>query len=78
MDKFCESCAAPLSAPDFKGPAEQYCKYCTDEKGNLQPREVILGGITQWLQSWQPGITEEQAKTRAESYMQAMPAWAND
>jgi len=78
MDKFCESCAAPLSVPDFKGPAEQYCKYCTDEKGSLQPREVILGGITKWMQSWQAGITEEQAKARAEHYMQAMPAWAKE
>lgn len=64
--------------PDFKGPAEQYCKHCTDEKGNLQPREAILGGITKWLQSWQPGIAEEQAKARAELYMQAMPAWAKE
>lgn len=78
MDKFCESCAVPLANPDFKGPSEQYCKYCSDEKGNLQPREAILGGITKWLESWQPGITEEQAKARAELYMQAMPAWAKE
>ncbi len=25
MDKFCHSCAAPLSNPDFKSEAENYC-----------------------------------------------------
>ena len=35
MDKFCHSCAAPLGNPEFKGPAEDYCKYCTDDAGKL-------------------------------------------
>jgi hypothetical protein len=77
VDKFCESCAVPLSG-DFKGPSENYCKHCTDEKGNLHPREAVRRGIAKWFQSWQPGITEKQAKARAENYMQAMPAWAKD
>jgi hypothetical protein len=77
MQEFCQSCAAPLTG-DFKGPAENYCKHCTDEKGNLHPREAILGGIAQWFQSWQPGITPEQARSRAEHYMKSMPAWAEE
>lgn len=77
MQEFCQSCAAPLTG-DFKGPAESYCKHCTDEKGNLHPREAILGGIAQWFQSWQPGITPEQAQSRAEHYMMSMPAWAEE
>jgi hypothetical protein len=40
--------------PDFKGPAENLCKHCTDEKGNLKPREEIQTGIAQWFKSWQP------------------------
>jgi hypothetical protein len=47
MEKFGYSCGAPLGVPDFKGPAENYCKYCTDENGNLKPKEEIKKGITQ-------------------------------
>ncbi len=78
MEKFCGSCGVPLAMPDFQGPSEQYCKYCTDEKGSLLPREVVFSGITKWLQSWQPDVTKEQAEARAEHYMKAMPAWAKD
>ena len=77
MDKFCHSCAAPLGMPDFKGPADDYCKYCTDDKGNLKSREEIQAGITGWLKSWQPGLDDATASSRAESYMKAMPAWAD-
>ncbi len=77
MDKFCFSCSAPLNMPDYKGPAESYCKYCTDEKGNLKPREEIMKGIAQWFQSWQPDLDEDKALTRAEHFMKSMPAWAD-
>ena len=54
MEKYCYSCAAPLAIPDFKGLVENYCKYCTDESGNLKPREEIQSGIIQWFKAWQP------------------------
>ena len=76
MDKFCYSCAVPLDLPDFKGPAENYCKYCTDENGNLKPKEEIKKGIAQWFLGWQPNLNEEKANERAENYMKSMPAWA--
>jgi len=76
MDKFCHSCTPPLSMPEFKGPAENYCKYCTDENGNLKPREVVRQGIAEWFKSWQPGLDDPTAIARAESFMMAMPAWA--
>ncbi len=78
MDKFCHSCAAPLNVADFKGPAEDFCKYCTDEAGNLKPKEEIKSGITHWMKSWQPGIDDETAANRAEYYMKSMPAWADE
>jgi hypothetical protein len=68
----------PLGAPGAKGASDIYCKYCSDEAGNLKPREEIKQGIATWLESWQEGITEEQALKRAEHFMQAMPAWAED
>ena len=74
--EFCHSCAAPLSIPDFRGPSEVYCKHCTDEDGNLNTREEVQQGIAGWFMSWQPGIDEATAATRAAAYMQAMPAWA--
>ena len=55
MDKFCHSCAAPLSMDDFKGPAENYCKYCTDESGKFKPMLEIKQGIAGWFKGWQPG-----------------------
>lgn len=76
MEKFCYSCSAPLDMPDFRGPAEHYCRYCTDEAGNLKPREEIQKGIARWLQSWQPDLDEDKALARAAQYMKAMPAWA--
>jgi hypothetical protein len=75
MDKFCHSCAAPLS-PEFKGAAENYCKYCTDDQGNLKPKEEVQRGIAEWFKGWQPGLEDQQALERAAMYMNSMPAWA--
>ena len=76
--KFCHSCAAPLDNPEFKGAAENYCKYCTDEAGSLKDKEQIKEGIVQWFKGWQPDLDDETAHKRAESYMKSMPAWADD
>lgn len=77
MDKFCYSCGAPLDIPGFQGPVENYCHYCTDEEGQLKPREQVLAAIARWLQSWQPDLDETQARVRADRYLTAMPAWAD-
>lgn len=76
MQKFCYSCGAPVDMPDFKGPSENFCKYCTDETGELKSRETVKAGISQYLKGWQPDLTEDQAEIRADHYMKAMPAWA--
>ncbi len=68
MDKFCYSCSAPLNLPEFKGTAEHFCKYCTDEKGNLKSREEIQKGIAQWFQSWQPDLDEKKGNVWNFSY----------
>ncbi|MGD9210689.1 MAG: zinc ribbon domain-containing protein [Desulfobacteraceae bacterium] len=77
MNKFCHSCSAPLNVPEFKGPAENYCVYCTDSKGALKSENEVKMGIAQWLKSWQPKLSDENAAIRAEKIMQAMPAWAD-
>jgi hypothetical protein len=77
MDKYCHSCAAPLGAPGFKGPADNYCQYCTDAAGKLKSRKEIQQGVATWFKSWQPGLDDKKALARAASYMKAMPAWAD-
>jgi hypothetical protein len=76
MDKYCLSCGLPLT-PEFKGAAENYCQYCTDEKGNLKSRDEIKMGVAEWMKSWQPDIDQQKAMVRAENYLNAMPAWAD-
>ena len=75
--RFCHSCAAPLSDPEFKGPAENYCRHCTDAEGNVKSREFIQSGTAKWLKTWQPDLNDATAKMRAEHYMKAMPHWAD-
>lgn len=76
MKNFCHSCAAPLDMELFKGVSEKYCKYCSDENGNLKSREEAKMFIAGWFTKWQPGIDTAKAAERAENYMKAMPAWA--
>ena len=76
MDRFCHSCAAPLGRPDFQGPAENYCKYCTDDSGKLKPKGEIQQGIAQWFKGWQPDLDDKKASERASFYMKSMPTWA--
>lgn len=68
----------PLSSPGAKGQSDIYCKYCGDEAGNLRPRGEIERGIASWLRTRQELIAEEEAQKRAEHFMKAMPAWAED
>lgn len=74
MGKSCHSCSMPL---DEKAQGN-YCQYCTDEKGNLKPREEVKAGLTEWLSEWAPGGTKADFEKRAEHFMQAMPAWAKE
>lgn len=76
MDKFCLSCGAPLCMPEFKGPKDDYCKYCVDEQGNFKSREEVQAGVAEWFLSWQPQIDRRTALRRADFYLKAMPKWA--
>jgi hypothetical protein len=61
----------------FQGPAENYCKYCTDEHGKLKSRDEILRGAADWLKSWSPDLDDETALKRADLYLRSMPEWAD-
>lgn len=68
---FCNSCAMPLE----KVNSSHCCAYCSDEQGNLKPREEVKRGVAQWLESWAPEKTGVDFLARAEAYLHAMPAW---
>jgi hypothetical protein len=72
---FCHSCGIPLNIPDIQARGS-FCQHCTNEKGQLAPRELIQEGIANWLKSRQPDLSPEKAMERAGFYIQAMPAWA--
>ncbi|MCK4670980.1 MAG: hypothetical protein KAT47_00460 [Candidatus Aegiribacteria sp.] len=73
--KFCHSCLAPLDDEHNVGASDIYCCYCSDENGNLLPREKVLLIMTEWFMMWQMDLTESEARRRADFYMCSMPAW---
>jgi hypothetical protein len=74
---FCQSCTHPLT-DEAKGADPRYCNMCTDRSGALHPREVVQQGIAGWLKGFSEGIGDEVAMTRADHFMKAMPAWAEN
>lgn len=77
MTKHCHSCAAPLNDPAFRGPSQQYCRYCVDASGKLVSREQALRNVMGWFKEWQPQISEDHLRRRAEHYLSSMPAWGD-
>ena len=71
---YCRSCSGSLR--EYPGPSPSYCRYCSDESGNLLPRDEVQRLIAEWMTFWQDGISEAEAVERAARYMSAMPAWA--
>jgi hypothetical protein len=76
--KFCISCGIILDGNIARETAPNLCGYCVDESGNLKPKEVIQAGVAEWLKSFSPKEGNPDFMKRAESYMNAMPAWAKD
>ena len=73
--EYCHACAMPLAGEEAGKSKNNLCQYCSDEKGNLVPREQAVQGIAGWLKSWSPPASEEEFQRRAKAYMDAMPAW---
>ncbi len=78
MNKFCNSCGIPLDGKVAKEAAENFCNYCVDDKGDLKPRQVIQAGVADWLKSVAPTEKKGDFMKRADHYLKAMPAWAED
>ena len=75
--RFCISCGMPLD-DTTQNTSGNYCDYCITSNGQLKSREEVSQGIAQYLKMLQPDIDDAKALTRAASYMNAMPAWAED
>ncbi len=74
---FCYSCAAPLHHPDFKSDNDEFCRHCLTDSGDLKTREEILVNVARWMQQWQVDTPDIVLIARANTYMHAMPAWAD-
>lgn len=58
-------------------PQNQFCKYCTDEQGNLMPREQVRAKMIQFYIQKQ-GKTQEEAEKLTDQLMGTMPAWKGE
>jgi hypothetical protein len=73
----CQSCGMPMEAPEDHGAGDinnPYCKYCTDEQGNLLPRETVKENIINFHIKTS-GKTREEAEIETDNLMAGMPAW---
>jgi len=67
----------PLQGPNVHPKGGDFCGWCADENGILKSREEIRQGLVQWLSGIKPGEQGVDYLKRADSYMAAMPAWAD-
>lgn len=76
----CQSCGMPMDKPEDHGGGDinnPFCKYCTDEKGNLMPREQVRAKMIQFYIEKQ-GKPQEEAEKLTDQLMAAMPAWKGE
>ena len=69
----CLSCGMPLTQETRRGSTD-YCRYCTDDSGALQPFDERFERMTQWAMR-KDGLDRDQAEARTREYMREMPAW---
>ncbi len=75
--KSCSSCGMPLeNQEDFSlgNVHSDYCKYCTNENGQLLPFEQILLANANYFKESQ-GLTEQAANKMAHDLLKSQPAW---
>lgn len=65
-------------AKDFGGSNKEnpYCRFCTNESGDLKSYEKVKEGLTQYIIQIQ-GIEKDQAEKKAIEGLASMPAWKN-
>jgi hypothetical protein len=68
----CLSCGMPLTESRRAG--TDYCEYCADESGALQPFDERFERMTQWAMR-KDGLDRATAEAETRAYMRTMPAW---
>ena len=66
----CQSCGMTIAGG-------AYCAHCVDENGELQGFDERIAGMTQFMKTRDPELTDDAAAAQALSYMATMPAWRN-
>jgi len=77
QEEVCESCGMPMKdISDFGGRnlENKYCKYCTDENGNLKDFQSKLNDTIKFITS-RMGVDNSVAEKIAKENMAKMPAW---
>ena len=64
----CQSCSMPIES----GP---YCRYCVDERGELQPFEQRFERMVAWQARRSPEKNRETLEAETLAFMAKMPAW---
>lgn len=80
IDLNCQSCGMPMDKPENHGGGDvnnPFCQYCTDEQGNLLPRDQVRAKMIQFYIQKQ-GKTQEEAERATDQLMGAMPAWKGE
>jgi hypothetical protein len=75
--KACKSCGMPMETVEQHGgknPLNPYCKYCTDEMGNLKSYEEVLSGMTDYMLT-NLKLEFNTATQMAKEEMIKHPAW---
>jgi hypothetical protein len=75
--KVCRSCGLPMEIPEQHGgsdPLNPYCRYCTDEIGNLKSYDEVLRGMTNYMLTTMK-LEYKSAQNMAKEEMTKHPAW---
>ena len=64
----CESCSMPIETG-------QYCEYCVDKEGKLQPFEERFERMVSWQQRKKPDASRAELESETLAFMAKMPAW---
>lgn len=78
-ERICESCGMPMKkTTDFSGGdvKNKYCKYCTNEKGELKDFQTKFNEIIDFIVS-RMNVDKTVAEKIAKENMAKMPAWKN-
>ena len=73
----CGSCGMPMEKPEDHALGDvtrEYCRYCTDARGELLPYEQVLETNARYYVESQ-GVTPAAANAMARAMLADMPAW---